>query len=648
MIFFSGRMVCPAGKGGHYTVPHSQVMTMRGTEASGSTMDSIARFATTAVLAGAALLAGACASAPSSPRKLGVVYVFHGGDDEASARSSWESTMQMFSYDPNSVVYRNVIWNSAAWPRVLQFGNAPKELGKYAFEHTRIGGRDPANRHTMAHLEALRQSLESRERALGIDFVVDYASWLSADPAHLANPRAIYRPGVPGGAPMTYCGSASDGGLPPDQRWPGCDPERYNVDGTTERLLAAGVSELIVVDLTTSGMRFSKTFDVVNAMRQVVAGFNARTGQRITVRWANDPADLMTKSYPSEPPGWSLSLGAPQRDRHVPLTGHPNPIAEDPRLALLHVGGIEARRAPEVGWEATGVLLINHAIRQHNQSFDPKINDTLTLNRNIKNLLLQRHPSLLPARVLGGWFGRKTENPAIRAQPPLYSRLERTREMRGENLGDAWLYETDDLPSGDMGYLYWSALDELRRAGVRHIIVAFPQIMVDSVLNLVEVPNQIAKEIGYRTWLRHDSGDFRTYPGVGHPFADYWGIWVDRSCPAGASGAVQTVPCCFEMGGCADGRPYPPPRTTPPDEARDDLDPSLAFDVSAYGHLGYDPPRGKPDAAQPVQQQYRGTWTLWQPPNDDPRVGELLADHVVQLLRQPTAEPVAPIAMNPR
>lgn len=609
-------------------------------------MPSILRPARAGLLTLLAALLAACAVSPSTaPRKVGVVFVFHGGDDQASPRASWESTLQIFAYDPNSIVYKNVIWNADIWPKVLQFGNAPKEIGKYAFEYARIGGLDPANRHTLEQLEALRQSLEAREAALGVDFVVDYASWLSADPSHLANPRAIYRPGVPGGAPMTYCGSANDGGAPPDGRWPGCDPERYNVDGTIERLLAAGVGEILMVDLTTAGMRFSKTFDVVNTAREVVAGFNARTGGAVAVRWINDPGDLMTKSYPADPPGWTLSLGEPKQDRRVALDGHPNPIADDQRLALLQVEGIEAQRSPAVGWQDTGVLLINHAIREHNQSFDPKVNDTLILNRNIKNMLLERHPELKGGRVLGGWFGRKTENPAVKPRPPLFSRLERTREMRGENLGDAWLYETDALPSGDMGHLYWDALDELRRQGVRHIVIAFPQIMVDSVLNLVEVPNQIAKEIGYRTWLYDAQKDFRTYPGIGHPFADYWGIWVDKACPMSA-GSTGMQACCFEMGGCADGRPYPPTRTTPPDKARDDLDPSLAYDVSAYGHLGYDPTQGKPSDTAPVQGQYRGSWALWQPPNGDPRIGAMLADHVIGMLSQSPREPVGPVAVK--
>lgn len=592
------------------------------------------------------LLVSACATSDLPARRVGVVYVSHGGNDTASQRSSWESTLQIFSYDPNSVVYRNVIWNPQVWPQVLRFGNAPKEISKYAFEYARIGGVDPAQRLTLAHHEALRRELEARGREAGVEFIVEHAEWLSDDPASLVYPRAIFRPGVPGGTPMRYCGSAADGGTGPDSRWSGCDPDRYDVDGPIERLLGAGVTEIIMVDLTTSGVRFCKSFDVVNTARQVVAAFDRRNGTTTPVRWANDPGDLMTRSYPADVPAWTLSLGAPRHDRTVPLAGNPNPVAADPALALLHVEGIESRIAPGVDWAETGVLLINHATRENNAGFDPKIDDTLLLNANIKALLLGRHPGLAPGNVLGGWFGRKVENPQAVARPPAFERRERSREMRGENLGDAWLYESETLPQGDMGYLYWDALEELRRNGVRHIVIAFPQIMVDSVLNLVEVPNQIGKEIGYKSWSNFAQGDFVRYPEVGHPFADYWGMWVDTMCPA-APGSAEMVPCCFTMGGCADGRPYPPPRTTPPDKLRNDLDPSLAFEVSAFGHLGYDPALGPPDPDRPVQSQYRGTWSLWQPPNEDPRIGALLARHVLDVLRAETsAPPVQPVDLG--
>ena len=91
--------------------------------------------------------------------------------------------------------------------------------------------------------------------------------------------------------------------------------------------------------------------------------------------------------------------------------------------------------------------------------------------------------------------------------------------MRGENIGHAYLYEVvpHTLPAGKWGYLYWDALNYLKNRGVKHIVIAFPQITTDSVLNLVEQHNQIAKEIGKKTWLYWGKQDLDTYPGVGHP-----------------------------------------------------------------------------------------------------------------------------------
>jgi hypothetical protein len=302
-------------------------------------------------------------------------------------------------------------------------------------------------------------------------------------------------------------------------------------------------------------------------------------------------------------------------------------------MAQLHVEGIEAHFNPDVPLSKTGVVLINHATRRHNQLFDPKIDDTLVLNKNIRQQLLGRNPKLRRSNILGGWMGIKEENQNITPQPPGFSQLERNRLMRGENLGHAYLYETNEqFPAAEWGYLYWDVLEYLNSEGVEHIIVAFPQITVDSVLNMVELPNQVAKEIGYETWMNIDMLDFETYPTAGHPFADYWGVWVETACPV-ADDPAKTQPCCFEMGGCADGRPYPPPRLAPLDKARNDLDPSLAYDVSAYGHLGYNPRRGKPDLNGPVQDQYRGTWTIWTPPNTDPRISLLLAGHVVEAVK---------------
>lgn len=590
-----------------------------------------------------AMLTG-CSQEP--PRRIGVVYFVHGGFDEYSPESSWNATMQIFGYDPHSTVYRRVIWNDKAWPMLLRFGNAPKERGKYAFEYERLGGPDPATDLTRLRYRQLRENLESRQDGLGVEFIVDHASWLSEDPAHHVYPRSLYHPGVDGGSVLTYCGSNPDGGVPPDNTWEGCDPARYDTDGTVERLLAADVDEIIFIDMTTSGVRFFKTFDAVNLARQVVNAHNRETGANVGVYWVNDPTDLMTESYPTEPAGWTRSLGAPEQDRPVSIKGRPNPISDNPRLAGFHVNGIERHFRDDVDRAKTGVMLINHATRNLNQLYDPKIDDTVVLNQNIKTELLYRHGGLVADNIVGAWMGRKQVNPAIEAKPPAFSQLERTREMRGENLGAAWLYETDEeLPGGEWGYRYWEALEHLQEQGVEHIVIAFPQIMVDSVLNMVELPNQMAKEIGFRNWAYIDALDFDTYPDVGHPFADYWGVWVDRSCATPDGGEGE---CCFVMGGCADGRPYPPPRQAAANESRDDLDPSLAFDVSEYGHLGFDPAAGPADPAAPVQEQYRGTWATWTPPNDDPAVAAFLADMVVWFLDQPRSEWAArPAAILP-
>ena len=65
------------------------------------------------------------------------------------------------------------------------------------------------------------------------------------------------------------------------------------------------------------------------------------------------------------------------------------------------------------------------------------------------------------------------------------------------------------------------------------------------------------------------------------------------------------------------------------------MDPSLAYDLSDYGHLGYDPALGPPDQNNPVQNQYAGTWELYVPPSDDPRVGQMLANHVLNAAVNP-------------
>lgn len=581
------------------------------------------------------LLLAVDAGARPPPRTVGVLFVVHGGSDDQDVAATFDSTLQFFQYDPNNIIFKSLIWNAAAWPTVVSSGdsqayaNAATQLKKYAFAQSRIGGRDPAPALTDRQFAAMERALRRAGRRENLRFVADIAQWIGTKDQtdRLPWPRYLYEPKVPGGSPLTYCGSASDGGP-----WPGCDPQRYNVDGPAERLLKQGAAEIVIVDMTVGGTRFWKTYDVVAMTRRVVADWNRRQGTAVPVRWVNDPTDLMRDSYPSDPPNWTRALGPPKADARVPLAGRPNPVVEDPDLVAMHVDGIAAAFNPAVRMADTAVLFINHATRDGNETYDPKINDTLVLDGLIKQELLRRYPGLDAGNILGSWMGIRQPNPAIRTGGPVRSNLERTRAMRGEDLGSAWLYESNrEFPGGDHGYRYWEALDLFRQRGIRHVVVIFSQIVVDSALNLVEVPNQIAKEVGARSWLHASSLQRRLYPETGTPFADVWGVWVATECKVGDGPA--TGACCLTMGGCGDGRPYPPPRQGPPDRPVEDTDPSLAFDVSAFGQLGYDPAAGAPDDRRPVQGQYRGTWDLWRPPNDDPRMGKLLARQVVAYLQ---------------
>ena len=555
--------------------------------------------------------------------RVGVLYVSHGGFETYGEQQVWDSTVQIFSYDENSPVFQQILWNSDYWPQLLVFGNAAKETGKYSFEYERIGGIDPYPKSKAELTHHLVQLMNDYENKYEIDFIVDKMSWLSPKISELANPRMLYYPGTPQGSKLTYCGKG-------DRSWSDCDPDRYDIDGPIERLLKIGVDRIIMVDLTTAGARFSKTYDVYRTARQVIHKHNKKTEDTVTIEWVNDPDNLMLKSYPQDPAGWTRSMGKPQENPIIEFLDYPNPVIEDLRLANFQVNGIAAEFNKDVSHEDIGILMVNHGIVSGNEVFDPKINDTLTLNQNIKSQLLTRFPDIKPENILGGWFGDMVVNEKVRPAPPAFTQMERTREMRGENLGYIVLHDTDgSMPEGEWGYRYWEALDQLRRNKVKHIVVVFPQIMENSVLNLVEVPNQIAKEIGYKNWLHFETLDFDTYPEYGHPFADYWGIWVSKSC-ASPLDTNQSGQCCLTMGGCPTGQSYPPPRQAKLNERRNDLDPSLAYDVSEFGHLGYRSELGVPNLSQPVQDQYSGTWSMWKVNEDHHALAKFLADKVIQ------------------
>ena len=555
--------------------------------------------------------------------RVGVLYVSHGGNETYGEKQVWESTVQIFSYDKNSPVYQRILWNPDYWSQFYGFGNATKEIGKYSFEYERIGGVDPYPKSKAELTQHLVELMNAYENKYEMDFIVDKMSWLSPEIVELANPRRLYYPGTEDGSILAYCGKGDDS-------WLDCNPDRYDIDGPIERLLKIGVERFIMVDLTTAGARFSKTFDVYTVAKQVIDKHNQATGENVVIEWVNDPDNLMVKSYPQDASGWTRSKGKPEINPIIAISDFPNPVIEDLKLAKFQVEGIASQFNENVSLKDTGVLMINHGIRNGDEVFDPKINDTLTLNKNIKNLLLQNFPELKTQNILGGWFGEMVINQRVKPSPPAFTQMERTREMRGENLGYIVLHDTDgSKPEGEWGYRYWEALDQLKKNKVKHIVVVFPQIMENSVLNLVEVPNQIAKEVGYKNWLQFDTLDFDTYPEYGHPFADYWGIWVSTSC-ASPSNTNQSEQCCLTMGGCSTGQSYPPPRQAKLNERRNDLDPSLAYDVSEFGHLGYRSELGAPNLSQPVQDQYSGTWSMWKVTEDHHALAKFLADKVIE------------------
>jgi hypothetical protein len=93
---------------------------------------------------------------------IGVIFALHGGFDTYKSQYLWDSSVQMFSYDPNHPVYSLVIWNPDNWTMVLQPANAPKEIQKYSFEYQRLGGTDPFTGITAQQFENLKTELESQ------------------------------------------------------------------------------------------------------------------------------------------------------------------------------------------------------------------------------------------------------------------------------------------------------------------------------------------------------------------------------------------------------------------------------------------------------------------------------------------------------
>jgi len=580
------------------------------------------------VLFSALSCSSAVYASDTGPKKVGVIYIVHGSPNGLALSSIWDAAIQMASYDQHSALFRNVIWNPEAWSGLLELDNPARAepilalYRKYTFQIGRIGGTDPATATTKLQVAQLRQALKGGGDK-SIEFLVDWSSWiaLGKDIPHHPFPRFMYNRN--GAAPnaVTYCGSSSDGGIRPNNRWPNCDPERYNVDGPVDRLLARGAEAIILVDTTVGGVRFSKTFETISMLKRARNAALQGTDRQVQLMWVNDPTNLMTDSYPSQPANWTRSLGAPAKDRAIPLEGRGNPITDDAEYAKLVVDGIVAAMSLDVLPKDTAVLLFNHGLHKHSETFDPKVNDTIILNANIRNELLKTLPSMRVENILGGWMG---------VAEPVSTVIERTREMRGEDLGHAYLYETNQqMPQGDWGLRFWEALDQFRLNGAKHIVAAFPQIIVSSIPSVVEYPNQIAREIGYRSFLNLNELSEPRWPGFGNPFADYWPVAAPRWCSVddGQSGSGIRS-CCYQLGGCGRIDSYPEARTTSIGQPQKRLDPALIFDVPAFGHLGYDPKQGLPDESSPVQGQYRGTWSLYRPLDSDPRLAEYLARKV--------------------
>ena len=283
------------------------------------------------------LCLGLVAHAAAAERTVGVLFVVHGGSEENDLGNTFDNSLQFFQYDPNNMIYQRIMWNPKAWPMVVRqddsqdYANAATQYKKYKFQNARIGGRDPAPDVTDRQFEEMTRQLDAIGRERGITFVTDIAHWLGSQTYihRLPWPRYMYGPQVEKGAALTYCGSEKDGGP-----WDHCHEQRYNIDGPGERLLKRGAEEIIMVDLTTSGVRFWKTYDVVqnDAPDGRLTGINA-TAPNVRVRWVNDPTDLMKRKLPDRPAELdALGSGQPEVNPQT-VAGRPAESADPGSIA---------------------------------------------------------------------------------------------------------------------------------------------------------------------------------------------------------------------------------------------------------------------------------------------------------------------------
>ena len=79
----------------------------------------LAAFPAAATALAVAILLMPFAEAKQAPRKVGVIYIVHGGTDEQDVSHTFDSSLQFFQYDPNNVIFKGIIWNPKMWPSVL-------------------------------------------------------------------------------------------------------------------------------------------------------------------------------------------------------------------------------------------------------------------------------------------------------------------------------------------------------------------------------------------------------------------------------------------------------------------------------------------------------------------------------------------------
>lgn len=73
--------------------------------------------------------------ASSHKKKIGVLYATLAGFSYYSEHAAFDSSIQIFSYDENSMVYKTSLWNPIMWPLVLEVPAAKRQMKKYEFEY---------------------------------------------------------------------------------------------------------------------------------------------------------------------------------------------------------------------------------------------------------------------------------------------------------------------------------------------------------------------------------------------------------------------------------------------------------------------------------------------------------------------------------